>query len=95
MNICGKQTASAFKAEINNIDLYHCQKFKSLTAPSQALTDTSSPSSSSSTTTVLPETPNLCSVSMLSTAPQASDRDDATTTPFPAASPLAFTTNAK
>jgi hypothetical protein len=31
---------------------------------------------------------------MLSIALHASDREDATTTPFPAASPLAFTTNA-
>jgi hypothetical protein len=31
---------------------------------------------------------------MLSSALHASDREDATTTPFPAASPLAFTTSA-
>jgi hypothetical protein len=95
MNISGKHIASAFRGKINNIDLFHCQNFKSYTASNQALTDTSSPSSSSSTTTVLPELPNLCSVSMLCTALHASDREDATTTPFPAASPLAFTTNAK
>ena len=59
------------------------------------LTDTSSPSNSSSTTIVSPAAPNVLSDNMERAAWQASSRLVATTTPFPAANPLALTTKAE
>jgi hypothetical protein len=57
-------------------------------------TDISSPLSSSSTTMALLAFPNFFSSSICRAASHASARVLATTTPFPAASPDAFTTSA-
>lgn len=57
-------------------------------------TETSSPLSFSSTTIVLPAAPYFLSPKMLSTAAHASFTSLATTTPLPAANPLALTTKA-
>lgn len=57
-------------------------------------TETSSPLSFSSTTIVLPAVPYFWSPKISSTALHASLRLFATTTPLPAAKPLALTTRA-
>lgn len=58
------------------------------------LTETSGPSSSSSMITLSPAAPNFLSTRLSRTAEHASALSAATTTPLPAASPLAFTTRA-
>lgn len=57
-------------------------------------TETSSPLSFSSTTILLPAEPYFLSPKISSTAAHASSLLLATTTPFPAANPLALTTSA-
>lgn len=58
------------------------------------LTETSSPLNFSSTTILLPAAPYFLSPKISSTAAQASSLLLATTTPLPAANPLALTTSA-
>lgn len=60
----------------------------------ERLTETSSPLSNSSTTILLPAAPYFLSPKISSTAAHASSLLLATTTPFPAAKPLALTTSA-